>query len=132
MKIRIDPLDTLFSEAIRRRAIARVGGCERCLTPKYDITKEDSEIFPAWRQLQCAHLISRWHKSIRWDVDAAIGLCGGCHLWIDHEAEELIELRRKILGDDKVALLKARARTPARYIDKAAIKLYLQAKIKEG
>lgn len=97
----------------------------------FDMEKENGDIFPAWRQLQCAHLISRWHKSIRWDEDAAVGLCGGCHLWIDHEAEELIELRRKILGVRKVLLLKARERTPARYIDKAAIKLYLKTKIEE-
>ena len=131
MKIRIDPLDTIFSEFIRRRAIVRAGGCERCGSQKFDIQKDNGDTFPAWKQLQCAHLKSRWHKSTRWDEDAALGLCGGCHLWIDHEAEEKIELLKRILGEDKADLLQARARTPARYIDKEAIRLYYNAKTKE-
>ena len=120
MRIRIDPLDKLFSQYIRMRAIQRVHGCERCGAWKAD-----------YKQLQCAHLISRWHKSIRWDEDAALGLCGGCHLWIDHEAEEKLELLKNKIGEDKVLLLKARARTPARYLDREAIRLYYKAKIEE-
>ena len=131
MKVKLDSLDILFSEFIRRRAIVRTGGCERCLTPKHDIVKENGDIFPAWKELQCAHLISRWHKSIRWDEDAALGLCGGCHMWIDHEAEEKLELLDKKVGADNVLLLKARARTPARYIDKNALEIYFKIKIKE-
>ena len=114
MKVSLNPLDKLFSQYIRMRAMSRVHGCERCGAWKAD-----------YKQLQCAHLISRWHKSTRWDEDAAVGLCGGCHLWIDHEAEEKLELLKSIIGEDKVLLLKARARTPARYLDKEAIRLYL-------
>lgn len=50
-------------------------------------------------------------------------------MWLDHEEEEMIAFRLKILGEEKVLLLKARARTPARYIDKVAIKLYLQEQL---
>lgn len=118
--MKIDPLDKLFSQYIRMRAIARVHGCERC-----GHWKED------YKQLDCAHLISRWHKSIRWDPDAAIGLCGGCHMWIDHEAEEKIQLLKSIVGEEGYDLLRARARTLAKYVDESAITVYLQAKIQE-
>ena len=33
LRIRIDPLDSLVSEYVRRRAVMRVGGCEKCLKP---------------------------------------------------------------------------------------------------
>ena len=130
MKFRIDKLDALFSEFIRRRAILRTGGCERCLSLKYDIQKDNGSIFPAWKQLDCAHLISRWHKSIRWDEDAALGLCGGCHLWIDHEAEEKLELLKSKIGEEGYEMLQHRSRQIGKP-DEAAIELYLQVKIQE-
>lgn len=128
--MRISPLDRLFSEFIRKRAIARVGGCERCLSQKYDIEREDGSIFPAYKQLQCAHLISRWHLSTRWDEDVALGLCGGCHLWIDHEAEEKMELLKSKIGQEGYDLLQARARQFGKP-DKKLLTLYYRAKIKE-
>lgn len=123
-------LDELCSEYVRRRAIARVGGCERCLRPKFDIQKEDGSILPAWKQLQCAHLISRWHKSTRWDEDVALGLCGGCHQWIDHEEEEKLRLLIKTLGEERAMLLKARSRQTGKP-DLQGLILYYQEKIKE-
>ena len=72
-------LDSLFSEYIRKRAISKVGGCERCLTPKFDIQKDNGDIFPAWKQLQCSHFIGRSKKSTRLDEDNCIGICGACH-----------------------------------------------------
>jgi len=119
MKIRISKTDKLFSEYIRRRAIVRSGGCERCGTWKTD-----------YKQLQCAHLISRWHKSIRWDEEAAIGLCGGCHLWIDHEAEEKIALCKKFIGEDGYEQLLSRSRAIGKP-DEAMIQLYYTSKLNE-
>jgi len=126
-----DPLDVLFSEFVRKRALKRAGGCERCGAQKFDIQKDDGSSFPAWSQLDCAHLISRWHKSTRWDEDAAIGLCGGCHMWIDHEEEEKIELLKSKIGEEGFNLLQARKRIPARYLDRNAIEIYLRARILE-
>lgn len=131
MKVKIDPLDKLFSQYIRMRAIQLCGGCERCLTPKYDIEKEDGNIFPAWKQLDCAHLLGRWKKSIRWDVDNAIGACGGCHLVIDRDHSEKEAFIVSHLGQERYDLLKARARIPARYLDRAALTIYLKIKIRE-
>ncbi len=129
--MKITPTDKLFSESIRRRAIVRVGGCERCLTPKHDITKEDGSIFPAWQQLQCSHLTGRWRKSTRWDEDNAAGLCGGCHRVIDRDLEAKEEFIDRLIGQERYALLKARARTPAKYLDEELVKIYFKTKIKE-
>lgn len=119
MRVKIDPLDKLFSEFIRKRAMSRVHGCERCLSWKAD-----------YKQLQCAHLTGRWKKSTRWDEDNAIGACGGCHMVLDrdHTAKEDFILSH--LGQEGYDLLKARARTPARYLDKAAIRLYFRERIR--
>ena len=130
MRVRIDPLDTLFSECIRRRAMKRAGGCERCLTPKYDIEKEDGEIFPAWRQLDCAHLLGRWKKSIRWDEENAAGVCGGCHMVLDRDHQEKENFIISHLGPERYDLLKGRERIPG-MPDRAAIGLYLKAQIEE-
>jgi len=118
MKIRIDPLDTIFSQYIRMRAMKSVHGCERCLTAKV-----------SYKQLQCSHFIGRGRKSTRWDEDNAAGLCFGCHSHFTAHPLEHVEWFKERLGD-KFNLLQARVRTPGRYIDKASIKLYLQAKIK--
>ena len=123
-------LDVLFSEYIRRRAITEVGGCERCLTPKYNITNENGDIFPAWKHLQCSHFHGRASRSVRWDEDNASGLCGACHIYVTAHPIEHVEWFKERLGD-RFDLLQARARTPARYIDREAIKLYYKAKIEE-
>ena len=117
MKIKLDPLDRLFSEYIRKCAILRVGGCERCLNSKL-----------SWKELQCSHFFGRGQKSVRYDTDNACGLCFGCHIYFGSHPLEHTEWFRNRLGDG-FDLLLARARVPARYIDKEAIRLYLEAKI---
>ena len=119
MKIRIDPLDQLFSKYIRLRAMDEVHGCERCLQGKRD-----------YKELQCSHFIGRGKKSVRWDEDNASGLCFGCHQYLGSHPIEHVEWFKERLGD-RFDLLQARARTPVKYIDREAIKLYYKAKIKE-
>jgi len=60
VRIKIDPLDALFSEYIRCRAIKEVHGCERCLAWKVD-----------YKGLECSHFHGRAQKSTRWDEDNA-------------------------------------------------------------
>jgi len=120
-------LDALFSEYIRRRAIQRVGGCERCLTHKYDIQKEDSSIFPAYKQLQCSHFIGRSRSSVRFDPDNACGLCGACHLYLTAHPLEHTEFFKQRLGRN-FDLLMARMRIIG--IDQKAIELYLKEQLK--
>ena len=98
-------------------------------TPKgFLIQKDDGSVYPAWKQLQCAHLLGRWKGSIRWDEENAIGACGGCHMTLDrsHLAKESFLLER--LGQERYDLLKARERVLGKP-DVWATTLYLKEKI---
>ena len=129
--MKITALDRLFSEFIRKRAIQRVGGCERCGHPKYDIQKDDGSIFPAWKQLQCSHYIGRQVKAVRYDEDNAAGLCGACHMYFEAHPDEHEAFYVNRLGRDGFDMLKKREQMPTRYVDENAIRVYLKAKIKE-
>lgn len=130
MKITLSPLDSLFSEYVRKRAIMVAGGCEKCLTQKQDILKENGSIFPAWKQLQTSHFFGRRRRSVRYNEDNACGLCFSCHQHFTENPLEHTEWFKKRLGDKAFGLLEIQANTPQK-IDKQAVKLYLQEKIKE-
>ena len=119
MRIRLDKLDSLFSRYIRMRAIAQVGGCQRCLTPKVD-----------YKQLQAAHFHGRSRRSVRWDEDNSCGLCMGCHVYLDSHPLEQVEFFKTLLGERDFDLLNARTRVTAKP-DKNALTLYLRQKIRD-
>ena len=127
--IRIDPLDELFSQYIRMRAIQRVGGCEHCLHPKFDKVKDDGSILPAWKQLACCHFDGRGNKAVRCDEDNAIGGCFHCHTQLDAHPLEKVEWFTRHLGEERLNLLKSRMRITYPKPDKKAIELYLKNKI---
>lgn len=116
MKIRIDPLDRLFSEYIRKRSAG--GCCERCGK------------FYGWEKLQCAHFHGRRKKSVRWDEDNACALCFGCHSYLDSQPMEKVEFFKERLGKEKFQHLNIRAGMIQKP-DKVAIEIYLRTKIKE-
>jgi hypothetical protein len=126
---KLDPLDILFSEYIRKRAIKRCGGCERCLTPKFDMAKDDGTIFPAWQHLQNSHFFGRTDKATRFDEDNCAGLCGACHMYLEHHPHEHDAWFRRYLGDDKFELLLARNRQMGKP-DKKMLTIYYQQQIK--
>lgn len=130
MRIKIDPLDKIFSEFIRRRAILRVGGCEKCLRPKYDITKDNGDIFPAWRHLEVSHFYGRGRKSIRWDEDNSVGLCFKCHQEFGAQPLEHVRWFEKYIGKEASEMLAGRERVIGKP-DKSALMLYYSQKIKE-
>lgn len=123
-------LDALFSEYIRKRAIARVGGCERCLTPKFDIQKDNGDVFPAWKQLQCSHFHGRAKKSTRFDEDNCIGICGACHLYLTAHPLEHVEFFKQRFGGDKFDMLNSRMRDIQKP-DKELLTLYYKQKLEE-
>jgi len=126
--MKITKLDILFSEFIRKRAMLRARGCERCLAPKYDTVKDNSEIFPAWKQLQCSHFIGRSRRVVRWDEDNACGLCAGCHMYLTAHPTEHVQWFMNYLSEEKLDLLMARNRIRGKP-DIEAITLYLKARI---
>ena len=117
--MRITPLDKLFSEFIRRRAMARVHGCERCLTGKVD-----------YKELQCSHFWGRKRQLVRYDEDNSAGLCGACHLYLSANPSEHTTWFKNHLGEEAFDLLEARASKVGRP-DEAGIALYLKEKIRE-
>lgn len=121
-------LDDLVSEFVRRRAMARVGGCERCLTPKFDKQKEDGTVLPAWRLLQCAHYLTRSKFSIRWDEDNVFGFCGACHIYFQGRGEEFAEWVKQQLGQAAFDMLKGRERNIGKP-DVNALIIYYRHKI---
>jgi hypothetical protein len=117
-KIKIDPLDSLFSRVIRLRANNK---CQRC--GKY---KE-------FKQLQAAHCWGRRKKSVRYDLDNALGLCAYCHRVIDSEDPEAKkELFIKYLGEEGYRKLNQRANWPnLQKPDTKLINIQLKQKLKE-
>lgn len=111
MKIRIDPLDKIFSLYIRTRDKV----CQRC----------------GGKAQHCAHFHGRARKSVRWDEDNACALCMGCHVYLDSHPLDKVEFFKARLGEHEFDLLNSRARIPAKYLDKSALILYYQAKLRE-
>ena len=107
-----------------------VGGCERCLAQKVDTVKDNGEIFPAWKHLDCAHYHPRTKRSTRWDTDNACGLCSGCHRYIDNDADAKVAFFLEKLGQDKKDILAGRMRQTHPKPDKVLIELYLKEKIR--
>lgn len=59
--------------------------------------------------LQCAHIVGRSYRSVRWSEDNAMPLCAGAHVYFTHhplEWEGFVIMR---IGDDAYAALKRRA-----------------------
>ena len=117
-----DRLDALFREFIRMRAMARVGGCERC-----------GAMPPGYKGLQTAHFHSRRKHTVRWDIRNSVGLCGGCHMYLDSHIDAKQEFAKKLLGDEEYERLYilAEMTTKPSPIDYNLIGIYLKQKIKE-
>lgn len=120
-------LDELFSELIRRRAIQRAGGCERCGSQKFDRDNNSGSTLVDWKQLQCSHVIGRNNRKVRWDPRNAYGLCAGCHIYLEHQPVEHAEFAKFRLGDE-YDLLIASASSRGK-VDKELIYLYLKQEL---
>tara|TARA_Y100000310_G_C20666795_1_gene807965 strand:- start:1442 stop:1786 length:345 start_codon:yes stop_codon:yes gene_type:complete len=109
MKIKIDPLDKMFSQYVKLRD----QWCQRC---------------GGTTGLQAAHFYSRRKRQVRYDPDNACLLCFGCHSYLDSNPLEKIEFFQKRLGEG-FELLQARERTIGK-VDKEAVRLFLLEQIK--
>ena len=92
--------------------------------------KEDGEVLPAWRQLECCHFDGRGNQSVRYDEDNALGGCFSCHQYLDAHPLEKIEWFKRNLGEDGFNQLQGRMRITYPKPDKKAIKLYLEERLK--
>lgn len=117
MKIKINPLDKLFSEFIRKRAVL-TGGCECC--------GKDAR----WQDLQCSHFIGRRKQATRYDPDNACGLCFSCHLYLGEHPYEHTAFFTKRLGSEGLERLVIKGNTVTK-LDKEAVKEYLKGLLAE-
>tara|TARA_Y100000310_G_scaffold345212_1_gene462742 strand:- start:2209 stop:2577 length:369 start_codon:yes stop_codon:yes gene_type:complete len=116
VKIKISPLDALFSEFIRKRA---KGYCERC-----------GKLY-GWKGLQCSHFHGRAKRSVRWDEDNACALDFGCHIYFTSHPLEYYEWFKNRLGEDGFNTLQGRVRITHPKPDKKLLTIYFKQKIKE-
>jgi len=128
--VKLSVLDNICSEYIRRRAIAEEGGCQRCLTPKHDIQKDNGKVLPAWKQLQCSHFIGRSRRAVRYEEDNLVGLCAACHIYLTSHPLEHVRWFTEHLGEEKMDFLLARNRSRVKP-DEKLLTLYYREKIKE-
>ena len=82
--------DILFSLLIRE-----AGQCFKC-TNTY--------------RLQCAHIITRGYFGTRWDIQNAVCLCSGCHVFFTYHPIEWEDFTDEKFGVELRPLLKQRAR----------------------
>ena len=116
-------LDMMASEFIRRRAMQRIGGCEKCHQGKV-----------SYHGLDWAHYRSKNRHSIRWDESNAAGLCGGCHRFLDSvDPKAKVEFFRVLLGQEEFDRINLRAEVTMRsaVTDYKAWQIYLNRKLKE-
>jgi hypothetical protein len=111
MRVKLSPLDITFSEFIRKRAIHEAGGCEFCRKQLYDKTKENGDILPAWKQLECSHFYGRRMKSVRYDPDNAAGVCFTCHRMLTENPFVHTEFFMRRLGEKRFERLYLQANT---------------------
>lgn len=111
MKIKLDPLDKLFSCFVRLRA---GGVCEYCGRKA---------------KLQCSHFHGRRKRSVRYDLDNAAGLDFSCHMYLGENPYVHTEFFKKRLGSERFEQLNIRAEKTAR-LDRVAIERDLKEKIK--
>jgi len=117
----IKRLDRLFSELIRKRAMKLAKGCQRCGTFKRD-----------WKELDCAHYHSRKKYSVRWHELNAVGLCGGCHFYLDSHPQGKIDFFKRLLdGDFEKLNIEAEILTRNSANDYKLIEIYLKEQIKK-
>lgn len=117
MKIRIDPLDRLFSLFVRSRSGWK---CERCF----------KHYPPLASRLQTSHFHGRRKQSVRFDPENAAALCFFCHQDFTANPAAHMAWFEKRLGKQRFAALMIRANTPQKP-DRELIKIWLKAQLKK-
>lgn len=97
-KARLHDADRLFSQYVRGRD---GWACVRCHSP----------FSP-----QCAHLISRSYRAIRWNPENATTLCQSCHVFFTHRPLEWIDWCEE-RWPGRYAILKAQALAGVKHVD---------------
>lgn len=92
---RMAEADRLFSLIVRSRGKCEIGVVGKCPSGG----------------LQCAHIVSRRYRAVRWDESNALCACAGCHHWMTVRPLEWERWCDENLGAETHAWLKQRALT---------------------
>lgn len=95
--MKISAADQWFSKCIREAANHT---CEKC--GKVCGTTEEPQ---AYGRLDCSHIFSRRHRTIRWCKDNAVAHCFTCHNWFGGNPIEAGKWAEQHLGEGVVSLL---------------------------
>jgi len=109
LSIRRDKLDAIFSALIRERANQLCESTGRC----------GSEV-----QLECAHIVGRRNKAVRWHPLNAFSLCHSEHRRFTENPLEFAAFVRSKLGDAGLCALNQMARWPAHWTPRQLEGLY--------
>lgn len=96
MALKLKPADIAFSQCIREAADHT---CLRCGIRKPPTNRRGSS------GLDCSHVYSRRHKSIRWDTMNAKALCTACHRWWHENPVESGVWYMHLVGEGNMLLL---------------------------
>ena len=114
LKIRLNPLDKLFSKYMRLKAD---GVCEYC--GKY----------VGYARLQTSHFHGRRKASVRYDETNCSCVCFTCHQYLGSNPYQHTEWFKKRLGWEKFEALNIRANLISPKVDKDKISMDLKSKI---
>jgi 5-methylcytosine-specific restriction endonuclease McrA len=115
VKVKINPLDKVFSEYVRKLS---KGYCAKCGG------------YRGWQRLQCSHFVGRARKSTRWDEENVVALCFYCHQHFTAYPYEHVKWFTKRIGEDRLDALIARSRIPTK-IDKEELLTHYKNKLQE-
>lgn len=113
MKIRLDPLDILFSKYVKLLAEGKCCYCGKVGT-------------------QTSHFHSRRKRSVRWDVENCCFVCFSCHMFFHEHPNKHVDFFKQRLGSERFEALNVRAETLVHLtkLDKEKIKAELKEKIR--
>ena len=90
MGLKLTPADIVFSQCVRA---ASDHVCLKCEIRKPPTNKRGSS------GMDCSHVFSRRHRTIRWCKDNAKSLCTGCHRWWHENPAESGKWFESIVGE---------------------------------
>lgn len=94
MSIKRCPADIAFSKAVR---LSRGERCEHC-------GRSDAK-------LECAHIVGRRERAVRWDTDNALCLCFVCHKYFTENPLDFTAWLRQHVGDAHLEILSEKRRS---------------------
>lgn len=117
-KKEIKALDTLWSEAVKLRAKYR---CEYCGAAGIKAGGN------TW--LNSCHIVGRRFRGLRWDIENGMSLCYVHHHAYDSHLPQHEDIRKEVIGEDRIKRLLEKKHPIAKYQDYEEIEKILRRKI---